>query len=489
MVLSAGRATVDVHLRLEVEQGSPQWVDLCLSAPSVPSASGDPWGWQSERGGVDVREVRRMPGIEAAGALAALGAPDVLSAAGVLTGRPRGECWRLTFARPLRVREPALLAATVAVKPGGVRHDVPLTAVLGASRLDGEATLRLAAAHPLEVEALGLREASPEPANHLRGASAWRIFRYTEPAVGLTLRGPLQEADRAAEAAIDNAALTTYVRPDGNLEHHFVFRVSHWQQRTLPLQLPLGARLLTYQVDGVWSPRPILADAVAGRPVINLPAPNRSPESENASAHQYEVVYATTVPLGWLWTRVEAPAPSLPVQPAAFQRLWRLPAEFTPLNESLLHRLPGPGEGTASAADAYKPDDLFRTFLVPAPSSLPWFQGREAASRREALSNALLGLRGKTEQTRLLGEALVEIAAGLRKVRQSFVLDAAALREASVGPEAVIGVKPQAADDAAPPWDEPRIASRRHTIRLVADNAASARSVARVGRRRSVRRC
>jgi hypothetical protein len=455
VVLSASRAAVDVHLRLEAEQGSPHWVDLYLSAPCVPSASGDPWGWRAERGGVEVREVRRMSGIEAAAALAALGAPDVLNAAVVLAGRPRGECWRVTFARPLRAREPVLLNATLIVKPDDELHEVPLTAVLGASPMDGEATLRLAAAHPLQVESFGLREASPEPSNHVRGVSAWRIFRYSEPAVGLTLRGPLQETDRAAEAAVDTAALTIYVRPDGNLEHHFVFRVSHWQQRSLPLQLPLGARMLAYQVDGIWSPRPIPSDDAPGKPVINLPAPNRAPESDASSTHRYEVVYTTAVPVGWLWTRVEAPAPLLPVQPAALQRLWRLPAEFTPLNDGQLRRLPGPGEGPAAGGDAYKLEGLFRASSVPSPASWSWFhQGREEAGRRESLSDALLGLRGKTEQTRSLGAALVDTAVGLRKMRQSLILDAAALKLASVGPEAVIDLKPQAADDAAPPWKD-----------------------------------
>ena len=57
------------------------------------------------------------------------------------------------------------------------------------------------------------------------------------------------------------------------------------------------------------------------------------------------MIYTTTAPLGWLWTRVEAPAPSLPLPPASFQRLWRLPPEFSPFGESRLRRLPGAGEG------------------------------------------------------------------------------------------------------------------------------------------------
>jgi hypothetical protein len=455
VVLSTGRATVDTRLLLEAEQGSPNSVDLYVSAPCVPTASGDPWGWRAERGGVEVKEARRMPGVEAAAALAALGAADVLGVAAVLAGQPRGECWRVTFARPLRVREPILLHGALTPRiVDDERHDIPLTAVLGASRMEGEATVRLAAAHPLQVEAFGLREASPEIPNHPRGASAWRIFRYNGPAVGLTLRGPLQDADRAAEAAVERAALTTYIRPDGILEHHFVFHASHWQQRTLPLQLPVGARLLMYQVDGIWSPWPVVAEDAAGKPVVNLPAPTRAREPSSQSGRRYEVVYTTTAPIGWLWTRVEAPVPSLPVEPAVFQRSWRLPPEFSPLADNHLLRLPGPGEGTSAAAEAYRPEDLFRAAPIPAPPFGSWFQGREEAGRREALSDALLGLRGKTEQTRPLGAVLVDTAAALRKMRQSLVLDATALGEASVGPATVVVIKPQSAEDAAPPWDD-----------------------------------
>ncbi len=400
-----------------------------------------------------MREVRRAPGIEAAAALAALAAPGGLGVAAALVGRPRGECWRVVFARPIHVGEPVLLHGVVTARSEGERHDVPLTAVLDATRMEGETTLRLAAAQPLQVEAFGLREASPGLSTQPRGGAAWRIFRYNSPAVGLSLRGLLRDADRVAEAAVDHAALTTYVHVDGALEHHFVFHVSHWRQQFLPLQLPPGARLLTYQVDGVWSPRLPVIDDSAARPVVNLPAPAKAPEAETSSGRQYEVVYATRAPLGWLWTRVEAPAPSTPVPPAAFTRTWRLAPEFSPINTDWLRRLPGPGEGTAADSDAYKPEDLFREPSA-APPLWTWFPGREEAVRQEALSDALLGLRDKTEQKRFLATVLVDTAAALRKMRQSFVVDATALKTEAVGPETVVIVKGQSAAEASPPWDD-----------------------------------
>ena len=75
VVLSAGQVSVDTRLLLEAEQGSPdalRSVDLYLSAAAAPAASGDPWNWRAEQGGVEVHDARRLPGVETAAALTAL---------------------------------------------------------------------------------------------------------------------------------------------------------------------------------------------------------------------------------------------------------------------------------------------------------------------------------------------------------------------------------------------------------------------------------
>ena len=311
---------MDVRLLLEAEQGSPESVDLYLSAPCLPSPSGDPWGWQ---GGVEVRSVRRLHGTESAAALGALGAGDGFGAAALLAARPRGEVWRLAFARPLRVHEPVHLRARLSPKSDDDPLEIPLTAVLGAGRTEGEVTLDLAGPSPLRVESSGLREASPA-ASRPHGATPWRTFRYTGEAVGLTLGGRLQGPGRAAEGSIDRASLTTYVGADGRLEHHYTLQTSHWPQPTIRLAWPSGARLLAFEVDGVWASRSAVGTDDEDKPVLDLPVPLRTSKDEAGAPHRYEVVYATTAPPGWLWTRVEAPAPTPPVAPAAFQRLWRL---------------------------------------------------------------------------------------------------------------------------------------------------------------------
>ncbi|HVS37049.1 MAG TPA: hypothetical protein VMS17_15925, partial [Gemmataceae bacterium] len=457
VVLSAGQVSVETRLLLEAEQGSPEAlrsVDLYLSAPAAPAVSGDPWNWRTEQGGVEVRGAQRLPLTEAAtGLTALLSGTDPLGGAALLIARPRGECWRLTFQRALAVHEPVVLRAVVAPKAGEGPLALPLTAVLGASRMEGETTLHLAAANPLQVEAVGVREASAAAARP-HGASAWRTFRYNGAAVGLTLIGQLPAGDRPPEAIVDWAGLTTYVRGDGELEHHYTFQVSHWSQNTLPLQMPAGARLIAFQVDGVWSPRPPAAEEGSAGAVLDLPAPARAGNQEASTPHRYEIVYTTPASTAGPWARVEAPAPAPPLPPAVFRRLWRLAPEFSPLGDDRLRRRPGPGEGTPAAAPPIRPDDLFR--LGPEPRAISWSgsAGWDWTRRPEALPDVLAGLRGKEAKSRTLGAVLGDAAAGLRKRGEFLVVDAAALRDAGVDPAATVTLKPENGEDALPPWSD-----------------------------------
>jgi hypothetical protein len=264
----------------------------------------------------------------------------------------------------------------------------------------------------------------------------------------------LPSGDRPPEAAVDWATLTTYVRAGGGLEHHYAFQASYWSQNLLPLQMPAGARLIAFQVDGVWSPRPPVVEESSDGPVIDLPAPARADVQKAESPHRYEVVYTTpAAPLG-IWSRVEAPAPSPPVPPAAFRRLWRLAPEFSPLAGDRLRRRPGPGEGTPSAAPPLRPQDLFRA--APAASFVPWPwpMSWDESRRPEALPDVLLALRGKEAKTRPLGVVLSDAAAALRQKYAAFlVVDAAALHDAGADPVRGMTLQAASADDREP-WDE-----------------------------------
>jgi hypothetical protein len=106
---------------------------------------------------------------EVAGTLACLSARTPLQALVLNASRPRGQRWRLRLDRPLSVGQPLTLYATTRLEaepplPGEgdkgrrERWQVPLPAVLGVSRLEGEVILHLAGGDLVQVETVGLRE-------------------------------------------------------------------------------------------------------------------------------------------------------------------------------------------------------------------------------------------------------------------------------------------------------------------------------------------
>src|SRR5262249_14924723 len=158
----------------------------------------------------------RQSAAEAVGALAALAARDPVQAAALLAVRPQAQRWRLTLARPLRVREPLELSASAGLPSAAAPWQVPPPVGLRAERMEGEVTLHLAGADLVQVEEAGLHEATARP-------GAWRTYRYGTAGVGLALHA---QAAAPRPASVDRAALTTYLAGDGVLQHHFAFELS-----------------------------------------------------------------------------------------------------------------------------------------------------------------------------------------------------------------------------------------------------------------------
>jgi hypothetical protein len=458
--LTPGHAAVETRLLLEAEAGSPRAIDVYFSAPT-----GGDWDWHAavDSGGAEesrgnrVRSTVRLRGAEVAGAFAVLGARTPLEAAVGFVARPLGEHWRLTLDRPLRAREPLVLKGGHKLERADGRWDVPLPLVLGAVRLEGEVTLHLAAADLVQVEAVGLREASPAPARG-RAATAWRTFRYSSPILGLTLQGQGRAADRPAEAVVDQAALTTYAGRDGVLHHRFTFRLAHWERRTLPARLPTGAHPLAVRIDGHWLPHVPSGEDDGGGVVLELPVPDRkgsagpgAREDPGDSAVRFELAYETAGGAWSLWSRLGAPAPELPVQLVGLRRTWRLPPGVSPLAGGRFRRTPGPGEGEEPPVLDGRPLELLRL-----PLRLPRTSGPDAdPEAAQALADAAQALRSaRAGQTLPLGRALDELLFVHLRNRQSLVVDAAALRTAGVGPETPLAIQaPGAPDDQAFPWE------------------------------------
>ena len=179
--LAPGRAAVETRLLLEAETGEVQTVDVAVSVESR-----EPWEWHVEQGDNQVRKLERLEARDAS-ALVALSNPWAMAALG--GAWPHGERWRITLAKPLRHRAPLLLRATRKLDADANHWEVPLLAVLQASRMEGEATLHLAGGDRLQIDPLGLREAAASTSATRGRAGPWRTYRYGELPVSLTLRG------------------------------------------------------------------------------------------------------------------------------------------------------------------------------------------------------------------------------------------------------------------------------------------------------------
>lgn len=451
--LTAKRAAIVAHLTLQPEVGTPETVDLYFSAPLAGK-----WEWKTEEGGNAVRRFERLPALEAVHWLGMLGSGHALETIGwaaFLTRPPavlRGEHWRMTLAHPLR--EPLTLAGTseLARRPGrpeDSRIDIPLLTVAGAERLEGEVKLYLAGANLVQVEAVGLHELSAPASNRGNASPPWRVFHYGPPPLALTLRGLTGSADLAPRPAIDHARLTTYAGPDGRLVQHYRFQVWNWQQRTVPLRLPAGARVLAAQVDGrritqlvTEAIEPDAADGV----LVELPVPGP------AAPHRYEVVYAVDRPAWTLWSRLEAPAPSLPLElkPLTFRRAWLLAPGVAPLQGSQ-RRLPGSAAQTASllSLEGWNLRHwLGRLGLAPTSGS-EWQK-----DQRQRLEDASLGL-GKPEpgKPRTLGPELERLVIEQLRDQDVLIVDMEALQAEGIDPGAPL---PAATNGDAPRpfWEE-----------------------------------
>jgi hypothetical protein len=462
--LRAGRAAVDTRLILEAESGRPDTVDLSFSAPlslaaAQPRAvddrghSGSEWRAEPAENSAEspVKSFERLHSAEAAEGLSALGCGSPFAAAALLAARPPGERWRLTLTKPLRPRAPIVLHSARRLDPSDRSWKVPLPAVTGARRMDGEVTLHLAGAEFVQVETAGLQEAPPAApvAGRSRIGTPWRTFRYGDGSVSLVFRGRGSLVDRATEAVADHARLTTYLQEDGSARHRFSFRVSNWSQGPLPIRLPPGARPISARIAG----HPVALSSLAGEPGgLVLPVPAFGTNGLNDGPLRFEIDYETDAPPATWWktlATIEAPAPVLPVPSLTFHRAWRLPPGFEPIPDGRQRRVPGAGGASVDGL----PRSLTEQFIVETPLPAMLAPHPAAEGQAEGLAAAAIGLRPKSGgRVVRLRELVAELSSEFLSGR--LVVDDAALRATGIGAEAQLGlVPPQGPEDRTPPWE------------------------------------
>ncbi len=444
VLVAGGEAVIESHLSLEAEAGSPNTIELSLSA-----GDGGAWQWGTEATRGDeatsnrVRRAERVYDKETSWALHLLAACNPLQAAVALAVPPTSEHWRLTLARPLRLREPLRLRARHRLLPHNNRWEVPLPVILGSERMEGEVVLHLADAGLALVHSSGLHESTTTAE---KGVTPWRTFRYGHGQVSLTLSGGVRASDHSSAAAIEKARLVTYVGENDVLRHYFSFQVANWGERVLPLRLPPGSRPLAVQIDGRWLPQLIASGGAStstekSAPVeLALPVPNSVRSSVGDGFHFFEVLYTDNVARARLWQALEAPAPQLPIAPVSFRRIWRLCSKLTPLRQDCYQSQPGTIRGVELSALPRSVADLFRF-----PGSLerfdPLVQDQQAGTH-EALRQAVLKLYDRhADQTVTLREVASEITFSSIRDRYNLIIDESAFREAGVGPETRLTLK------------------------------------------------
>jgi hypothetical protein len=440
IVLAPGRAVAETTLQLEADAGTAEALDLFVSAPVA--GLGD---WKARPASNGVASFQRLPGPEVSARLHILAAGNGLSAAALLAAAPRGEWRRLALRRPLNPRDTLALQATANLVRGtDGSWNVPLLAVPGADAGDGVISLYLGGGDPVRVEGLGLREAEPA-ANQSGPSLPWRTLRYGAGPVTLTLRAAEVVLARAPGASVDRAALTSAAEPDGRLLHTFRFQARGWHEPLLPLRLPAGARLLSVRVNGLWLDRIVPAEEVAGGVLVNLPVLERG-GADDPTPSRYEVVYATYGPGDWLWRRLEAPAPWLPLSAHTFLRRWRLPPGVVPLLDGRVRVLPSAAaEPDGRRHELHALDSL--SSLVLRPLALDDWDERQ----RQEVGAAARAARAPAGRVLTLAESLERMACDAAAEREPLVIDMFALEDAGLTP--ATPVPGDAGREASPFWE------------------------------------
>jgi hypothetical protein len=347
IIIAAGGPVMVTRLSLDPQVGNPETIDLAWSAPLRT-----PLNWKIKRGSARIRNVKQVSAVAAASWLSLFSVRQPLEAGSLLTAQnPAGDWYRITFSRPLQ--EPSILEASFELTPSvstatAISWPVPLPMALNADT-QGEVAISRSGGQRVQVQTRGLAEV---PANSQSGTNLrWRKFHYGPLLPSLTLQAPVPAANRTNEAMVERAQLSTRVDRGGKLFHHYVFQVSNWRQRVLPVRLPAGSRAIGAKADDRCIADVQMESTPDGLLVVSLPM-------KAASLQCLEIFYVTEGPAWNFWTRLEPPVagsrepavvrpwePELPTRSLIFQHKWKLPPGIMPLTKGNFCRLPdGPDE-------------------------------------------------------------------------------------------------------------------------------------------------
>jgi len=491
-VIASDHAVVLSRLTLQPLSGNPDSIDVSLSAPHP-----GPVTWRIQRGANQIKEVKRLATGKTALGIGIMGMRNPYIAAGlVLAPPPEYDIFRISLAQPLK--ELLLLEATMdladenrtrdqtaevgnrkaevrgqrsevgpltfdlrrltsdASRPTARRWQVPLPVVLHVASMDGEVALFVGKMELLEVERTGLTEGADLSRTHT--AVPRRAFRYGAQPIGLVVTTRAPAENRSPEAQLATAHLTSFVDPDGRLFHQYRLQISNWRQRTFPVRLPNGARLLAARIDGRWLTYSHLESLNSEPEMVVLPV------TSGRAVHRFEIIYSISVSSWKIWTRVEPPSraspastsncpwePDLPVKPVAFCHTWKLPPGVIPLFLDQYRPIRGGSADAAGVANA-KWQDLLRPrfFLSPAQNAdggtglrNRFLEVVPATLRKLEDSGSDAGGAGK------LGDLLDQIVSDEFQSQEHLIIDGGALNDAGIRPATAV-VRSQLDDKSNP---------------------------------------
>jgi hypothetical protein len=442
--LGAGRADVIARLSLEVLRGAAETIELRLSTP-LPAGAGTPQLKIIGRKDDDplaIVSVERNREATTGAAVSLLAGRRPLEMAGLLVPGTGDERWRVRLSRPLPPNQPLVLEGRTSLRVGLENEFIRAPLLTFADRPGAEGEVRLFVeegellANILFEGLTRVRERIP--AGSGEPGPPFRVYGHDNTPVSLAIRlaageKPIRRLGTGVTASLPRAELLTRVDPHGRLVQLYTFSVSSWTQSTLPLRLPVGARLVALRIDGRdATAQATVAESAEGSnqgPTIEIPVPGS--RGGGGSLHQFAVLYVASGDLGRLWGRLEAAAPETPLEPLAFRRVWRLPAGVTPISHFSLVRLPGPPLLSGLASWSLSERLPVLTGLVPHVLALDrWAVQQEQTVR----STDARFRRTAAGQTRTLGEALRQLASGLAEQNVPLVIDGWALAEKGLLP-------------------------------------------------------
>jgi hypothetical protein len=371
IAMSPGEGRWRAQVDIESVLGRPAFLDVQLAA-----ALSQPWQLSADGQPALIHHWQRLPLREALPHLLLLGSGQAPGGAALLAVLPRGQLWRIHFAKPLAsattLRFEGRFRAADAPAP-----NLPILALLDVADHESEVIVR---------------RGDQQPAGH---------------------------------AVCESSAWTTCVAADGSAQHLLRLRLHNWHRPRFEVIVPGTTTPLAAKIDGGWLDR-LEATPTPDGTQCSLPV------QAGAAVQWIELLCAAPANATscQFFQSVAAPHPRLPAElngALTQRRYWRLPSAWLPWDPSKLRPRGQPGNVGDGQRVASLASHAWHAGEAWLPRREPLSAGWSDAQRAE-LAKAEAKIQAAGRQM-TLGEALERLSGETR-----LVIDVEGLRAASLEP-------------------------------------------------------